>query len=71
MVEEKYINSENHMPVKNLTIQFTSSMLYDRLRTLSDEYAISEEFLINAAVKRLVDDVDFLRSLRAGKIELE
>ena len=46
------------------TVQLTDPMLYDRLRILSAEYDLSVESLINAAVKRLVDDIDFVRSLR-------
>ncbi len=49
------------------TIQLTNPMLYDRLRTLSAEYDLSVESLVNAAVKRLIDDVDFVRGLRIGK----
>jgi hypothetical protein len=45
--------------------------LSDRLYILAAEYSVSAELLINVAVKRLVDDVDFIRNLRAGKIELE
>ena len=52
---------------ETFTVQFTDPMLYDRLRTLSAEYDLSLESLVNAAVKRLVDDVDFVRSLRMGK----
>ena len=52
---------------ENFTVQLTDSMLYDRLHTLSAEYSVSVEFLLDVAVKRLVDDVDFVRSLRAGK----
>ena len=44
-------------------------MLYDRLHTLSAEYSVSVEMLVNVAVKRLVEDVDFVRSLRTGKIK--
>ena len=52
---------------ENFTVQLTDSMLYDRLHTLSAEYSVSVEFLVNVAVERLVDDVDFVRSLRMGK----
>ena len=48
-------------------VQLTDPMLYDRLRTLSAEYDLSVETLVNAAVKRLIEDVDFVRSLRTGK----
>ncbi|MBD5154963.1 MAG: hypothetical protein HDT15_07835 [Oscillibacter sp.] len=52
---------------ETFTVQLTDPMLYDRLRTLSAEYDLSVESLVNAAVKRLVDDVDFVRNLRIGK----
>ena len=52
---------------ETLTVELTNPMLYDRLRTLSAEYSVSTEQLVNLAVERLVDDVDFVRSLRTGK----
>lgn len=52
---------------ETFTVQLTDPMLYDRLRTLSAEYDLSVEYLVNIAVRRLVDDVDFVRSLRTGK----
>ena len=52
---------------EKFTVELTSPMLYDRLRTLSAEYSVSTEQLVNVAVKRLLDDVDFVRSLRTGK----
>lgn len=54
---------------ENFSVKLTDPMLYDKLYTLSAEYSVSVELLVNAAVKRLVDDVDFVRSLRTGKIE--
>lgn len=56
--------------MEKLTIEFTNLMLHDRLHTLADEYSVTVESLINLAVKRLIEDVDFVRSLRTGKIEL-
>lgn len=52
---------------ETFTVQLTDPMLYDRLRTLSAEYDLSVEYLVNIAVRRLIDDVDFVRSLRTGK----
>ena len=46
----------------------TNPMLYDKLHMLSAEYSIPVEQLANLAVKRLVDDVEFVRNLRLGKI---
>ena len=54
---------------ENFSVKLTDPMLYDKLYTLSAEYSVSVEQLVNTAVKRLVDDVDFVRSLRTGKIE--
>lgn len=50
-------------------IQITDPMLYDRLHTLSVEYSLPMELLVNVAVKRLVNDVDFVRGLRIGQVE--
>ncbi|MCI9200036.1 MAG: hypothetical protein HFI03_06335 [Lachnospiraceae bacterium] len=52
---------------ENFTVQLTNPMLYDRLHILSAEYSVSVEYLINEAVKRMINDVDFVRSLRNGK----
>lgn len=54
---------------ETFTVQLTDPMLYDRLRTLSAEYDLSVEYLINMAVRRLMDDVEFVRNLRIGKVE--
>ena len=55
--------------MEKITVEFTEPLLYDRLHTLSAEYSVPAELLINAAVKRLIDDVDFVRSLRSSKIK--
>ena len=52
---------------ETFTVPLTDPMLYDRLRTLSAEYDLSVASLVNVAVKRLIEDVDFVRSLRTGK----
>lgn len=52
---------------ETFSVQLTDPMLYDKLHTLSAEYSVSVEQLVNVAVKRLIDDVDFVRSLRTGK----
>ena len=54
---------------KQFTVQLTDPMLYDRLHTLAMEYDLPIELLVNVAVKRLLDDVDFVRGLRIGKVE--
>ena len=57
--------------MEKITVEFANPMLYDRLHTLSAEYSVPVELIINAAVKRLIDDVDFVRSLRTGTIKVE
>ena len=52
-----------------MKIELSDPMLYDRLHTLSAEYSVSVELLVNLAVRRLVDDIEFVRNLRIGKIE--
>ncbi len=54
---------------ENFYVPLTDPMLYDRLRILSTEYDISIEGLVNMAIKRLLDDVEFVRNLRTGKAE--
>lgn len=66
-VDKNYIISEGKTLSEDFRIQITNPMLYDRLHTLSVEYSLPMELLVNVAVKRLVDDVDFVRSLRMGK----
>lgn len=70
IVEEKHISSNSESVAENFSVQLTDPMLYDKLHTLSVEYSVSVDFLVNAAVKHLIDDIDFSRSLRAGKMEL-
>ena len=52
-----------------MKVELTNPILCDRLHILSVEYDLSEELLLSVAVKRLVDDVDFVRDLRIGKTE--
>ena len=54
---------------ETFTVQLTDPMLYDMLRALSAEYDLSVEYLVNMAVRRLMDDVEFVRNLRIGKVE--
>ena len=61
--------SERSPSLGNIRIQLTDPMLYDRLHTLSAEYSVSVNLLVNEAIKRLLADVDFVRSLRTGKMK--
>ena len=67
-IEEKSENSTEKTSKENLVIRVTNPMLYDKLHTLSAEYSLSTEFLVNVAVDRLLNDIDFVRNLRNGKV---
>ena len=68
-IEERNISRESSSK-EDLAVRIADPMLYDRLLNLSAEYSVSVELLVNAAVKRLIDDVDFIRNLRIGKTGL-
>ena len=68
-IENKYTNGEGIGLKENFKVQLTNPMLFDRLNILSAEYSVSVELLVNVAVKRLIEDIDFVRDLRIGKIE--
>ena len=71
MNESKIINKENGDLSEKFMIRMTDPMLYDRIHILSAEYSVSIEAIVNMAVKRLLNDIDFVRDLRIGKIEAE
>ncbi len=70
-MESKSMNGENGNTMEVFSVRLTDAMLYDRLHILSAEYSISAELLVNAAVKRLLDDVELVRNLRTGRIKPE
>lgn len=63
--KNKYCGIRNTKEV--FEIQLTDLELYDRLHILSIEYSVSLESLVDVSIRRLLDDVDFLRNLRSGK----
>ena len=69
--EKTGITCETEISSEDFRVRLTNPMLYDRLHTLSAEYSVSVELLVNTAVKRLIRDIDFVRGLRIGKIEAE
>lgn len=69
-IENKNINDGSTYSRENFRVEVTNLMLYDRLHILSAEYSVSVELLVNAAVKRLIEDIDFVRNLRTGKTGL-
>lgn len=66
-IENKNTNDGSTYSGEDFKVEITDLMLYDRLHILSAEYSVSVEFLVNAAVKRLIEDIDFARNLRGGK----
>lgn len=70
IIEEKNTNDKSNFG-EDFAVQITDPMLYDRLHILSAEYSVSTGLLVNIAVKRLLEDVDFVRNLRAGRVKLE
>lgn len=70
MMKERYEESARRSK-ESFIVQITDPMLHDRLHALSAEYSISEELLVNIAVKRLIDDVELVRNLRLGRIKPE
>lgn len=65
---------ENNREVSDqekISMYFSNPLLLDRLHILAVEYSVPAAQLIEVAVKRLVDDVDLLRNLRTGKIEMK
>lgn len=71
VTENKNIQEKEADSKEDFTIHVLNPMLYDRLHTLSAEYSLSVELLVNVALKRLINDVDFVRSLRAGKVNMK
>lgn len=67
-IEKNGVMSEDNTSSVDMRLRFSDPMLYDRLHTLSDEYSLSVELLVTVAVKRLVNDVDFVRGLRTGTV---
>ena len=57
--------------MEKITIQLVNPMLHDKLHTLATEYSVTIDFLVNLAMKRLIDDIELLRNLRIGKVKLE
>lgn len=57
--------------MEKIKVQFSNSLLCDRLYMLAVEYDVPVDLIISLAVKRLLDDVELIRSLRTGKVKLE
>ena len=57
--------------MEKITLYINDALLYDRLHTLATEYSVSTDLLVNIAIRRLIDDVELIRKLRAGHVKLE
>ena len=57
--------------MNEITIKIANPMHHDKLQTLSAEYTTTIELLVNLAVKRFIQDVEIIRDLRIGIVELD
>ena len=55
--------------MEKITIEFNDMMLHDKLRALAAECSIPANKFVMLVIKRLVEDIEFLRNLRTGKPE--
>lgn len=68
-IEKRNTNDGSIYSKENFKVEITDLMLYDRLHILSAEYSVSVDLLVDVAVKRLIEEIDFVRDLRAGKMD--
>ena len=66
---ENIIELKNTETQEVIVVRVSDPMLYDKLLSLSVEYSISMESLVNVAIKKLLCDVDLVRNLRTGREE--
>ena len=69
MSDDKHINGTDTNQAKEVfAVYLTDGMLYDKLHRLAAEFSVPVELLTDLAVKRLTDDIEFVRALRMGKL---
>ena len=66
-MKKKYYNKNSESVAEKFLVQVTDPLQYDKLHTLSAEYSVSVDYLVNIAIERLISDVDFIRNLRIRK----
>jgi hypothetical protein len=49
---------------KIIKIEIMDYLLYDKINALAIQYSTTVDCLVNIAIKRLIDDVEFVRELR-------
>ena len=57
--------------MEKITIQITDLLVWDKLNMLSAELTLSRGKLINIAVERFIDNIEFVRELRILNEKLE
>ena len=50
--------------MENINVQITNLLVYDKLNMLAAEFMLNPGTLINIAVERFVNDVQYFRDLR-------
>ena len=65
---EKYVDVKNSNSMEKFTVQLMDPLLYDKLYILAAEYSISVETLINIAIKRFIEDIDFEMCIRDSSL---
>ena len=50
--------------MNKITVEITNPITLEKLNTLSAEFTLSIEILVNLGVERLIKDVEFVRNLR-------
>lgn len=70
MCDEKNIKDGRNTPSKEVfAVYLTDGMLYDKLHRFAAEFSVPVELLADLAVKRLTNDIEFVRDLRLGNIK--
>jgi len=54
---------------KNITVQIPENLL-DKLSDAAKEYSVDSERLIVVAIQKLLNDIEFIRNLRSGKLDM-
>jgi hypothetical protein len=73
--EDENENPSDMQNSEELTISVTPAINFCKLRTFADEFSIPAdtgvETLINLSIARFISDVETIRNLREGKVDLE
>jgi hypothetical protein len=56
---------------QKITIHLVKPIIHDKLYTLAAEYNTTIDTLVNLALKRFINDIETIRNLREGKVDLE